>query len=69
MKKGIGFTIFTGNHMNLKETFGRYLRVLRVARKPSKDEFITTGKMSALGIFVIGIIGFVIFMVFVISGI
>ena len=55
--------------MNLKETFRRYMRVLHVARKPNKDEFVTTGKMSALGIFIIGIIGFVIFLAFVLSGI
>ena len=45
------------------------MRVLHVARKPSKEEFVTTGKMSALGIFIIGIIGFVIFITFVLSGI
>jgi protein translocase SEC61 complex gamma subunit len=44
------------------------MRVLHVARKPSKEEFVTTGKMSALGIFIIGIIGFVIFIAFVLSG-
>jgi protein transport protein SEC61 subunit gamma-like protein len=53
--------------MNLKETFRRYMRVLHVARKPSKEEFLTTGKMSALGIFVIGMIGFVIFIAFVLA--
>ena len=55
--------------MDLKETFRRYMRVLHVARKPSREEFITTGKMSALGIFIIGMIGFVIFITFVLSGI
>ena len=52
--------------MNLTETFRRYLRVLHVARKPSKEEFLTTGKMSALGIFLIGLIGFVIFLAFMV---
>ena len=51
--------------MDLKETFRKYIRVLQVARKPSKDEFITMGKMSALGIFIIGFIGFIIFIAFV----
>ncbi|RLI96793.1 MAG: protein translocase SEC61 complex subunit gamma [Candidatus Aenigmatarchaeota archaeon] len=54
--------------MDIKESFRRYVRVLQVARKPSKDEFVTTGKMSALGIFIIGTIGFLIFMGFVIIG-
>ncbi len=55
--------------MEIKETFRRYLRVLHVARKPTKEEFVTTGKMSALGIGVIGIIGFVIFISFALAGI
>ncbi len=55
--------------MDLKDVFRRYIRVLQVARKPTKDEFMTTGKMSALGIFIIGIIGFMIFIIFVLSGI
>lgn len=55
--------------MNLRETFSKYMRVLQVARKPSKDEFVTVGKMSALGIFIIGVIGFAIFIAFVLSGI
>ena len=54
--------------MDIREIFRRYMRVLHVARKPSKEEFVTTGKMSALGIFIIGIIGFVIFLAFAITG-
>ena len=50
--------------MDLKETFRKYMRVLQVARKPSKDEFMTTGKMSGLGLFLIGFIGFLIFVAF-----
>ena len=55
--------------MDIRETFRKYLRVLHVARKPTKEEFITTGKMSALGMGVIGVIGFVIFIVFSLAGI
>lgn len=55
--------------MNIKEIFRRYIRVLHVARKPSKEEFITTGKMSALGILIIGAIGFAIFLAFTLTGI
>ena len=55
--------------MDLKDTFRKYTRVLQVARKPSKDEFLTTGKMSALGIFVIGFLGFLIYIAFTLAGI
>jgi len=34
--------------------------VLRVTKKPTKDEFYTIVKVSALGMVIIGLIGFVI---------
>ena len=36
------------------------LRVLRVTRKPSRDEFLTISKVSAIGILLIGGIGFIL---------
>lgn len=50
---------------NIIETYRKYKRVLQVARKPSKEEYIGASKISALGIAVIGLIGFVIFLIFV----
>jgi protein transport protein SEC61 subunit gamma and related proteins len=35
-------------------------RVLRVAKRPDREEFINVAKITGLGIIVIGIIGFVI---------
>lgn len=55
--------------MNIKEKFREYRRVLQIARKPSKDEFFTSGKVSAIGILLIGLIGFVIFVSFILLGI
>lgn len=43
----------------------QYLRVLRIARKPGKDEFVTSSKISALGIAIIGLVGFVIFISYI----
>jgi len=51
--------------VNLKSTLMRYMRVLQIARKPTKDEFVTSSKVSALGIFAIGLIGFIMFLIFV----
>ena len=42
---------------NLEE----YLRVLRLARKPSREEFTMIAKISMAGIGIIGTIGFVIY--------
>ena len=35
-------------------------RVLAVTKRPSKDEFITTVKVTGIGIAVIGLIGFLL---------
>ena len=51
--------------VNIKSTLTRYMRVLQISRKPSKDEFTTSSKVPALGIAAIGTIGFVIFLLFV----
>lgn len=55
--------------MDIKVTLRRYIRVLQVARKPSKDEFVASGKVSALGMVLIGVIGFLIFLAFIFLGI
>jgi protein transport protein SEC61 subunit gamma and related proteins len=54
--------------VNLKAKIREYRRVLQIARKPGKEEFITSSKISALGIGLIGFIGFVIFIVYILSG-
>lgn len=43
-------------------------RVLKVATKPSKEEFFKTSKVTGLGILLIGAIGFVIFLIFQVGG-
>ena len=43
----------------IKET----IRVLRVTKKPNKEEFSSIVKVTGLGIAIIGIIGFIIFMI------
>ena len=53
----------------MKNTLKKYARVMRIARKPGKDEFLASAKISALGIGVIGFIGFIIFLIFILSGI
>ena len=48
----------------IKETLAQYRRVLDVARKPDKDEFLRTAKVAALGVGIIGLVGFVIFVLY-----
>lgn len=42
-------------------------RVLKVATKPSKEEYWKTLKVTSLGVLLIGAIGFAIFMVFALT--
>lgn len=54
--------------MAIKDKLREYRRVLQIARKPGKDEFLSASKISALGIALIGFIGFVIFLIYILSG-
>jgi len=55
--------------MSMKDTIRNYKRVLQIARKPGRDEFVNSSKISALGIARIGSIGFIIFIIFILAGI
>lgn len=42
---------------------GKYGRILKMARKPTDEEFARTAKITFLGMMVIGAIGFVIYII------
>ncbi len=50
--------------MKIKERLSRelveYRRILRISRKPNKEEYLKILKITSLGIAIIGAIGFVI---------
>ncbi|NIO23031.1 MAG: protein translocase SEC61 complex subunit gamma [Candidatus Aenigmarchaeota archaeon] len=54
--------------MNIKELIKNYRRVMQIARKPNKEEFLSTGKICAIGLLLIGFIGFIIFLPFILLG-
>jgi protein transport protein SEC61 subunit gamma-like protein len=43
----------------LKDFWIQCKRVMRITKKPNKEEFITIVKVSGLGILAIGLIGFI----------
>lgn len=47
---------------HIMSTVNEYIRVLKFARKPTKEEFYAISKVAAAGIVLIGIIGFVIYL-------
>lgn len=53
--------------MNFKASTNNFLkqckRVLRVARKPDREEYFQFSKVTALGIAIIGVIGFIFVLV------
>lgn len=42
---------------------GKYGRVLKMARKPTNEEYEKTSKITGIGILVVGAIGFVIYII------
>ena len=49
--------------IRFKSFINESIRVLKVTRKPSKEEFRTIVKVSGLGMILIGLIGFIITMI------
>ncbi len=54
--------------MNLnKESMANFIkqcqRVLKVSRKPDREEFINVAKVTGIGIIIIGVIGFIIIII------
>jgi protein transport protein SEC61 subunit gamma and related proteins len=47
----------------IRKKLKEYYRVLKITKKPNKEEFITVSKLSGLGILIIGVIGFAIFLI------
>ncbi|MFA6362296.1 protein translocase SEC61 complex subunit gamma [Methanoregula sp.] len=47
-----------------EELFRKYLRVLKLARTPTREEFTKIATVAAAGILVIGLIGFIIYLFF-----
>ena len=48
----------------IKGKIANYKRVIDVARKPTKEDFISSAKITASGMVLLGMIGFVIFLIY-----
>jgi len=47
-----------------EELFRKYIRVLKLARTPTREEFSKIATVAAAGILLIGLIGFIIYLFF-----
>jgi len=41
---------------------GRYMRVLKMARKPTTDEYMKTVEITGIGLIIIGLVGYLIYL-------
>ena len=48
-----------------EELFRKYMRVLKLARTPTREEFTKIATVAAAGVLLVGLIGFVIYEFFV----
>jgi protein transport protein SEC61 subunit gamma-like protein len=46
---------------NVPLRLGEYIRVLKLTRKPSREEFSIIAKVAGAGILLVGFIGFIIY--------
>ena len=62
----MGF-LLKGIYMNVQERFDKTIkdckRVLKVSRKPDKQEYLEFSKIVAIGIAIIGVVGFIIVLI------
>jgi protein transport protein SEC61 subunit gamma-like protein len=49
-----------------EELFRKYLRVLKLARTPTREEFTKIATVAAAGVLVVGIVGFIIYEFFIV---
>ncbi len=47
---------------NVPLRYSEYLRVLKLTRKPTREEFTVIAKVAGAGILLIGLIGFIIYL-------
>lgn len=48
--------------MNVKEKLQNYIRILKITKKPTRQDFIDTARICAIGVGIIGLIGFLLYM-------
>lgn len=49
-----------------EELFRKYLRILKLARFPTRDEYTKIALVAAAGVLIVGLIGFIIYEIFLV---
>ena len=53
---------------NIKLLLEGYWRVLRLTKKPTRDDYIFTAKICGAGMIIIGVVGFVLYLTAILLG-
>lgn len=50
-------------NINIKRKLEDYRRVLQIAKKPSREDYIETARICAIGLIIIGVMGFLMYLI------
>ncbi len=59
----MAWTSLSKMKLKIREKLDKYIRILKIARKPDKSEFLDTTKVCIIGSLIIGIIGFIFYLI------
>lgn len=48
----------------IKDKLEQYKRTIDVSIKPDKEEFVSSAKITAIGILLVGVIGFIVYLLY-----
>ncbi len=54
--------------MPISDYLQKYIRVLQIMKKPSREEFMAAAKVTGIGALLIGLIGYIIYVIMVTIG-
>ena len=55
------FNLNNLSNINVGKILKSYLRILKLTKKPSREEFLMIAKVAGAGIILIGFVGFIIY--------
>ena len=54
--------------MAISDYLQKYIRVLQIMKKPSREEFMAAAKVTGIGALLMGLIGYVIYVIMITIG-
>lgn len=49
--------------MPLADRFQKYIRVLQIMKKPDREEFWTSAKVTGAGMLLVGLVGYIVYLI------